>query len=79
MDVIVNLLTNQGFHLKKIKILGGEQLRPNIHINDMVNAYMLLINAPRNLIAGEIFNVGYQNLTVNEITILAYLFSRRKH
>ena len=53
MDVIVNLLTNQGFHLKKIKILGGEQLRPNIHINDMVNAYMLLINAPRNLIAGE--------------------------
>ena len=67
MDVIVNLLTNQGFHLKKIKILGGEQLRPNIHINDMVNAYMLLINAPRNLIAGEIFNVGYQNLTVNEI------------
>ena len=67
MDVIVNLLTNQAFHLKEIKILGGEQLRPNIHINDMINAYLLLLEAPKNIISGEVFNVGFQNLTVNEI------------
>ncbi len=67
MDVIVNLLTNQAFHLKQIKILGGTQLRPNIHINDMVNVYLLVLEAPKNLIAGEVFNAGFQNLTVNQI------------
>ena len=67
MDVIVNLLTNQAFNLKQIRILGGKQLRPNIHIDDMVNVYLLLIDSPKHLVAGEIFNAGYQNLSVGEI------------
>ena len=39
LDVIVNILTNVGFHKKEISVFGGDQLRPNIHIKDMVRAY----------------------------------------
>ena len=67
MDVVVNLLTNQAFHKGKISVLGGEQLRPNIHINDMVEVYLKLLSSPKDKIEGKIFNVGYQNLTVKSI------------
>ena len=69
LDVVVNILTNLAYNKKKIKVFGGNQLRPNIHIKDMVNIYLELINADANKINGEIFNAGYQNLTVNEIAI----------
>jgi len=70
MDVVVNILTNQAFHKREISVLGGNQLRPNIHINDMANVYLTLLKSPINKIAGEIFNVGYQNLTVKKIADL---------
>ena len=44
LDLVVNILTNFAFH-KKIKIFGGKQLRPNIHISDMVDSYLLLIQS----------------------------------
>ena len=66
-DLVVNLLFNLGYQNKLITVFGGEQLRPNIHINDMVNAYISIINAKNNVINGEIFNVGYENQKVNEI------------
>ncbi len=69
LDVVVNILTNLAYNKKKIKVFGGDQLRPNIHIKDMVNIYLELINADANKINGEIFNAGYQNLTVNEIAM----------
>ena len=40
LDVVVNILTNLAYHNRKISIFGGAQLRPNIHIKDMVNAYL---------------------------------------
>ena len=67
LDVIVNILTNIGFHKREITVFGGKQLRPNIHIKDMIRAYKVLIEAPNNLVAGEIFNAGWENRTVNEI------------
>ena len=67
LDVIVNILTNIGFHNKEISIFGGNQLRPNIHIKDMIRAYKALIEAPKKLISGEIFNAGWENKSVNEI------------
>ena len=36
LDLVVNILTNHAFHNRKIKVFGGQQLRPNIHIDDMV-------------------------------------------
>ena len=67
LDVVVNILANQAYHKKRIKIMGGEQMRPNIHIDDMVDAYLHVLEQPAEKIQGEIFNVGYHNHTVREI------------
>ena len=67
LDVIVNILSNIGYHNKEISVFGGEQLRPNIHIKDMVRAYKCLIESNIDLVNGEIFNAGWENKSVNEI------------
>ena len=70
LDVVVNILTNLAYHKKEISVFGGEQLRPNIHILDMVRAYDYLINAKEELVSGQIFNAGYENQTVNHLASL---------
>ena len=67
LDLVVNILTNHAFHKRKIKVFGGDQLRPNVHIDDMVNSYFAILNADHKKINGEIFNVGFKNQTVNEL------------
>ena len=67
LDVIVNILSNIGYHKKEISIFGGSQLRPNIHIKDMVRAYKYLIMADEKEVNGEIFNAGWENKSVSEI------------
>ena len=67
LDVVVNILTNLAYHKREISIFGGDQLRPNIHIADMVEAYMVLLRAPKEKIGGQIFNAGYENQSVKEI------------
>jgi len=67
LDVVVNILTNLAYHKRKISVFGGSQLRPNIHIKDMVKAYDILINADQSKVSGEIFNAGYENKTVLEL------------
>ncbi len=67
LDVVVNILTNLAYHKRKISVFGGEQLRPNIHIDDMVEAYLVLLQAPKEKVSGEIFNAGYENQTVRAI------------
>jgi len=67
LDVVVNILTNLAFHNRKITVFGGSQLRPNIHIQDMVDVYLMLLDAPTEKIAGQIFNAGYENHSVLEL------------
>jgi len=67
LDVVVNILTNLAYHKREISIFGGKQLRPNIHIEDMIRAYETLIEAPKNKVSGEIFNAGYENCSVLEL------------
>lgn len=67
LDVVVNILTNLAYHKRKITVYGGEQLRPNIHIDDMVNVYLRSITADKKIINGQTFNAGYDNFTINEI------------
>ena len=67
LDVVVNILTNLAYHNREVSIFGGEQLRPNIHIKDMVNAYMILLNTPKEKIAGKIFNAGDENQPVKKL------------
>lgn len=71
LDLVVNILTNLAYNTGKIKVMGGDQMRPNIHIDDMVDAYKHVLKAPKEKINGEIFNVGYHNLTVMELSNLA--------
>ncbi len=70
LDLSVNILTNHAINKNKITVFGGDQLRPNLHIKDYCNAIELLINADKNLINREVFNVGYQNFTINEIALM---------
>ena len=67
LDVIVNILSNIGFHKREITIFGGDQLRPNIHIKDMIRAYHVIMEADPELINGEVFNAGWENKSVKNI------------
>ena len=67
LDLVVNILTNLAYHKREITIFGGDQLRPNIHIQDMARAYELFINEDNEKINGKIFNIGFENLSVNQL------------
>src|SRR5215510_11620513 len=67
MDLSVNILTNHAVMNGKITVFGGDQLRPNLHIKDMADAYVLMIEAPAEKITGQTFNIGYQNLSIARI------------
>tara|TARA_Y200000002_G_scaffold361762_1_gene348153 strand:+ start:592 stop:1581 length:990 start_codon:yes stop_codon:yes gene_type:complete len=67
LDLVVNILTNHAFHNREIKVFGGDQLRPNVHIEDMVDSYLAVINADPKKVNGQIFNVGFKNQSVNEL------------
>lgn len=67
LDLVVNALTASAIVNKRIDVHGGDQKRPNIHIQDMVDTYLALIEADGKLIDGEIFNAGSANHTVMEL------------
>ncbi|MCG8562836.1 MAG: NAD-dependent epimerase/dehydratase family protein [Hyphomicrobiales bacterium] len=67
LDVIVNILTNHAVTNRRIKVFGGDQLRPNIHIDDMVSFYELALDLPDAQIDGKIFNAGYDNAPVRDL------------
>ena len=67
LDVVVNILTNNAVNTRKIKVFGGEQMRPNLHIDDMVRLYVEALGWPAEKIDGKIYNVGYHNFKVREI------------
>ncbi len=70
MDLSVNILTNHAVNNGKITVFGGSQLRPNLHIQDYVDLCRLLLTAPKEKIANEVFNCGYQNMSIMEIAEL---------
>jgi nucleoside-diphosphate-sugar epimerase len=67
LDLSVNILTNHAINNGKITVFGGDQMRPNLHILDYCDAVEVLLDAPDNKIANEIFNVGYQNMSIMQI------------
>ena len=70
LDLAVNILTNLAYHTGVITVYGGNQKRPNLHIEDMVDCYRLLLDAPAYQIAGETFNVGHRNATIMDLAWL---------
>jgi len=63
LDVVLNLFCYQAFFKKKITVLGGKQIRPILHIKDMVDVYDFIL---KKNITG-IYNVGFENLSVKKI------------
>lgn len=68
LDVAVNLLTMQAISKGEITVLGGDQTRPNIHIDDITDLYIFLLNRPD--IKG-IYNAGFENISILQIAELA--------
>jgi nucleoside-diphosphate-sugar epimerase len=67
LDLTVNILTNHAVNKGKITVFGGKQKRPNIHMEDMVDLYVKILQYPAKLIDGKIYNAGYENFTVMEL------------
>lgn len=68
-DLTVNILTCHAFLKGIITVFGGSQKRPNLHIEDMCDAYLLLLQSDPKVIQGETFNIGHQNLPIYDIAI----------
>lgn len=64
LDVAVNLLTMQALTKGKITVLGGDQTRPNIHIDDITNVYIHFLKNPE--VTG-IYNAGFENISIIDI------------
>lgn len=64
LDVSVNMLTMQALENGKITVFGGEQTRPNIHIDDITDLYVFLLHNPQHT---GVYNAGFENLKIREI------------
>jgi nucleoside-diphosphate-sugar epimerase len=67
LDLSINILTNHAVNRGGITVFGGSQKRPNLHIDDVAELYVDLLERPPALVAGEIFNAGYENFTIREL------------
>jgi len=70
LDLSVNILTNHAVTNKKITVFGGSQLRPNLHVQDYADMCKLLLVAPAEKVQNEIFNCGYENMSIMDIAHL---------
>jgi nucleoside-diphosphate-sugar epimerase len=70
-DLTVNILTNHAVNRRVITVFGGAQKRPNIHIEDVTDLYVNMLEYPADLVAGDVFNAGYENHTVTQLAQLA--------
>ena len=79
LDLTVNILTNFAYNKGFIKVFGGDQMRPNLNIKDYIRVVNFFINAPKDKINNEIFNVGYQNLKVKDIALIVKKVCEKKY
>jgi nucleoside-diphosphate-sugar epimerase len=64
-DVVVNMFVMHAFRDKKITVLGGDQVRPNIHIQDMSRVYEHFLMNPQ--LESGCYNAGFENISVMSI------------
>jgi nucleoside-diphosphate-sugar epimerase len=75
LDVSVNMLTMQALTRGEVTVFGGDQTRPNIHIEDITDLYLFLLDNPQ--VTG-IFNAGFENLSIREIAEMAVAKAKAK-
>ena len=77
-DLTVNILTNFAYNKGFIKVLGGQQTRPNIHLEDMCDLYEYLTKVSFDKINKKIYNAGVENLKIIEIAnIIKDIFQKK--
>lgn len=64
LDVTVNMLTFHALKNKKINVFGGKQKRPNVHIDDLIDAYIFFL---KKNVSTNIYNIGFENLSIIDI------------
>ena len=65
LDLSVSLLTMHALTKGKITVFGGKQIRPNIHMNDMVSVYLHLLDLDSE--DSGIYNAGFENISILDI------------
>ncbi len=66
LDVSVNILTFSALSKGIITVFGGDQIRPNIHIDDICDVYMFFLNKSNELESG-FYNAGFENISILQI------------
>lgn len=69
LDLSVNILTNHAVNTGVIKVFGGTQKRPNLHVKDMARLYIHLLGVDDSKIQNQIFNCSLENLSIDEISL----------
>jgi nucleoside-diphosphate-sugar epimerase len=64
LDVSVNMLTMQALTREHITVFGGDQTRPNIHIDDITDVYLFMLDHPEHR---GVYNAGFENISIMEI------------
>jgi nucleoside-diphosphate-sugar epimerase len=70
LDLSVNILTAHAVNNNKITVFGGDQMRPNLHVQDYCDAVELLMTAPAEKVQKQIFNIGFQNMSIADLAVL---------
>lgn len=65
LDVAVNMLTMQALDNGEITVFGGKQVRPNIHIEDITDLYIYMLDNPDK--TSGVFNAGFENISILDI------------
>jgi len=65
LDLSVNMLTMQALTNGRITVFGGQQTRPNIHMNDMIGVYLHFLKLGKK--APGIYNAGFENISILDI------------
>jgi nucleoside-diphosphate-sugar epimerase len=72
LDVIVNIMAKTAMVNGMITVHGGGQYRPNVHIDDITDLYLALVELPGAKINGKVYNFGSTNHTVAEIAQMVH-------
>jgi nucleoside-diphosphate-sugar epimerase len=64
LDVSVNMLTMQALANRRITVFGGDQTRPNIHIDDITDVYLFMLDHPEHT---GVYNAGFENISILDI------------
>ncbi len=67
LDLTINLLSDHALRLGRIRVFGGSQMRPNVHVRDLTAFYRLLLHADSESVNGQAFNVSLRNATVMDL------------